>query len=363
MDTWFDISVARGWLARAKRPLLFSHRRPDGDALGSLAGMAQICSALGASPTIALFEPFPSRYRLLAGGLDWRLFPGTAAETVAAWDRQDSIATPALDLAALGAADAVIVVDTCSLAQLEPAAAFLRNAPPTFVIDHHATRDPLAERPGDLGGFDAGASACCLMVAELAEALDIARTPALGTALFLGMATDTGWFRFSNTDGRTLRQAARMIDAGARPSEINAALFQQDAPAKVRLVGRLLSNLELLAGDELVVLRLRQADLAATGADRTMTEDLVNEVNRLRCSEATLLFSEESAGVIRVNFRSKRRLDVAAIAQRFGGGGHVRAAGARLTGDWDRETARVIGAVTEALKMSEQAGPGERPAL
>jgi phosphoesterase RecJ-like protein len=174
----------------------------------------------------------------------------------------------------------------------------------------------------------------------------------LATALLVGLATDTGWFRFSNADARTLHTAGELVSAGARPSEIYDDIYQRDSAAKLRLVARLLQSLELGAGGRLAVLRLRQADFAAAGADMSETEDLVNEVNRLGCAEATVMFTEEPEGVIRVNLRSKRVVDVAKLAQQFGGGGHVRAAGARVKGDWDETVAAVMAAAERAISSS-----------
>ena len=96
-------------------------------------------------------------------------------------------------------------------------------------------------------------------------------------------------------------------------------------------------------------MRLRRDDFTAAGADRRLTEDLVNEAGRMAGIEAILLFTEEPDGKVRVNFRSKERLDVAALAQRFGGGGHARAAGARPPGAWDEVVARVIAETERGL--------------
>jgi phosphoesterase RecJ-like protein len=169
------------------------------------------------------------------------------------------------------------------------------------------------------------------------------------TALFVGIATDTGWFRFSNADARTLRVAADLIEAGVDASGLYNTIYQQDSLPKVHLVARALAGLKLEADGQLAVMCLRQADFKATGADSTMTENLVNEATRLGSTEATLLFTEEPDGVIRVNFRSKRRLDVSELARRFGGGGHVRAAGARLRGEWDSVVPPVIAETIAAL--------------
>lgn len=318
MESNHAYQAAAAWLARAKRPLLLSHRRPDGDALGSLAAMSLTLRAGGAEPCVALFDPLPARYSLIEPLAEWH-----------AWEAaRDSLAPRC---------DRLIVLDTCSAAQLEPAVEFLKKAPPTLVIDHHQTRDAgIGDRPGDLRVIDAAASSCARLVLRVCQAMPVRLGERLATALFTGMATDTGWFRFSNADADTLEAAARLVAAGARPAEIYDAIYQQEPAAKLRLIGRMLGSLEMHAGGKLAVLRLRRADFAASGADRGMTEDLINEVGRIGGTEATLLFTEDEAGVTRVNLRSKRVLDVAALAARHGGGGHVRAAGCRLTGDFEQ---------------------------
>lgn len=318
------------WLAECQRPLLVSHQRPDGDALGALAAMSLILHRHGAEPAVVLFAPLPDRYGFLRTDGQWHL-----------WER---------DREALGArSDGVVILDTCALSQLEPIADFLAQAPRTLVIDHHATRDAIATRAGDLRLFDETASATSLIVAEWIESIGEALNALLATALFTGIATDCGWFRFANTDARTLRMAAQLVEAGADASGIYDALHQQDPPARLRLIARLLSSLELKAGGKLAVLYLRSADFAAAGADTSMTEDLINEATRLGSTEATLLFVEQPDHAVRVNFRSKRWLDVSKIAQRFGGGGHARAAGAHIHGTWNDVVPLVIRSVTEAL--------------
>jgi phosphoesterase RecJ-like protein len=267
---------------------------------------------------------------MLRAGVDWRT-----------WDS---------DRAALAAdCDAVIVVDTSAWSQLEPIRAYLDAAPRTLVIDHHATGDALGTRPGDLRLHDESASATCLILAEWAQAVGIRASPALARALFVGIATDCGWFRFSNTDARTLRAAAGLMDHGVAASELHAQIYQQDAPEKLRLIGRMLGSLELHAGGKLAVMSLRRADFEATGATAAMTEDLVNEAGRLGCTEATLLLIEQPDGIIRANLRSKTALDVAALAARFGGGGHSRAAGTRLKGAWDDVVPPLVSATIEAV--------------
>jgi phosphoesterase RecJ-like protein len=326
-----DYHNVTAWLGACRRPLLLSHRRPDGDALGALGGMSVALRALGLDPRVALYEPFPARYALIEDTAIWCLWQEHGGKLEAE-------------------CDAVLVLDTCAAAQLEAVLAFLNRAPRTLVFDHHATRDPIGTRPGDLRLFDESASAVCLMVAEWVATAGVTLEPRLATALFTGIATDCGWFRFPNTDARTLRVAAELLGAGAEAHRIYAAIYQQDSPEKLWLIARMLDSLELHASGKLATMYIRQADFAASGADSPVTEDVVNEASRLGCTEATILFTEEKDD-IRVNFRSKNTLDVAALARRFGGGGHTRAAGARLHGRWDEVVPAVVAAAAAALNQ------------
>ncbi len=289
---------------------------------------------LGLDPRPTLFEAFPPRYALLRDGVSWHR-----------WDQsRDTLAAQC---------DALAIFDTCSLSQLEPIANYLPLAPRTLVIDHHPSHDAIANRPGDLRLCDETAGAVCLILAEWIKAVGIPLSPSLATALLVGIATDCGWFRFPNTDARVMKMAAELVAAGAVPNTIWASLHEQDQPAKLRLIGRMLDSLRLYADDRLAVMTLRAADFAAVGADHTMTEDLINEAGRLGCTEATVLFTEEPDGSVRINFRSKRSLDVAALAGRFNGGGHTRAAGARPPGAWDEVVPRVIAATIASVSRGD----------
>lgn len=345
-----DYHNLRAWLEACQRPLVVSHRRPDGDALGALAAMTLVLQDLGRDPRPVLTEPLPRRYALLADAVAWR-----------SWEAEH---------AALSAAcDAWVILDTCTYSQLGPLAKHLAQAPRTLVLDHHPTRDDLATRPGDLRLFDETAGAVCLLVYEWMRAVGLPLRPPIATALFVGLATDSGWFRFANADARMLRAAAELAEAGAAPHAIYRAIHEQDPPARLRLIGRMLNTLELHADGRLAVMQLRRNDFAAAGADHSMTEDLVNEAGRLAGLEAIVLFTEDPGGGVRVNFRSGRTgdpaclLDVAALAAQFGGGGHARASGARPPGPWDEVVARVVAATQAALAAvpsPRAAGPSQR---
>ena len=320
---------AGDWLARAARPLLVSHRGPDGDALGSLCALARALRKRQAEPAVALFDPFPPRYTFLRESITW-------------YDWEQSRDVLARDC------DALVILDTCALVQLEPFFKDFGGVPPTLVIDHHATRDPIGTRNEDLQLFDETAGATALLIAEWTQTVGVELDADIATALFTGIATDCGWFRFPNTDDRMLSMAAELVAAGAPLATVYDAIYQQERPARLQLIGRMLQSLETHANGELAVMYLRKADLEACGADRSMRDNLVNEAGRLAGTDVTILFTEDDDG-LRVNFRSKRRLDVAQLAARYGGGGHARAAGARPNGAWDSVVPRIVAETIGAL--------------
>lgn len=333
-----DYAAVTRWVQARKRLMVVTHRRPDGDALGSQRGFANLARRLGANCDLVLYEPLPQRFASWAGTARWGL-----------WTESES--------SLRRACDGLVILDTCSTAQLEPLADLLRDPPPTLVLDHHATRDPLAQRPSDLRFIDPTAAATCLLIAEWAAAAAINLDSDAATALWTGLATDCGWFRFSNTDARALQVAADLVRAGAAPHQLYGAIYEREPAAKLRLLGRLLANLELRADGRLAVMRLRISDFAAAGADRFMTDEIVNEPMRIGGVVASILCVEETDGSLRANLRSKHTLDVAALAQRFGGGGHERAAGARMAAPFEAAVEELVSAAAEALAHAPPSAP------
>ncbi len=313
-DGSFDDATA--YIAGWRRPLLISHAKPDGDALGALVAMRSLFPSAETEPTALLFDVIPRRYALF-----------------------DSLATLEIlgrnfDRSRLDEHDGVIVLDTCTYNQLDPVADWLRQSKlPRLAIDHHVTRDNLA----DSYLVDESAAAACLILYEWAVATNRELSWAARDALFVGIAMDTGWFKHSNTDERVLRAAADLTARGVRPHELHQPLFQRETAARVRLLGAALGTLELTANDRLAVMTVSLSDLAAARAATADTEDIVNEPLRIDSVQVSVLLTETPEKEVRVSFRSKPPIagsvdvDVAAIAAGLGGGGHRRAAGARLS--------------------------------
>jgi phosphoesterase RecJ-like protein len=327
--------VAARQIERCRRPLLLSHTKPDGDAVGALQAMNRMLAGRGARPVTVVFDPLPERYTFLTEPAPPLRFDA------ALWERQSD------------GMDGVLVLDTCSYSQLEPIAAWLRATRlPKIVVDHHATRDDL----GALELIDETAAATCLLLDEWRRAAGWPLTPAIAEALFVGVAADTGWFRHANTDARALQSAVDLTAAGADPHSIFERLFHRESQARFRLRAAATGRVELSAGARLAVLTLPASLFADCGATLADTEDLVNEPLRIASVVVSAVLVEQGDGVIRVGLRSKEPvaadapdIDVSAIAASLGGGGHRRAAGARMTGTLDGAAAALTGRLETLL--------------
>jgi phosphoesterase RecJ-like protein len=237
------------------------------------------------------------------------------------------------------------VLDTGTWNQLGAFADFLRPLPAArAVIDHHLTQDDL----GALRLVDTTAEATGRLVYEAGRALGVPLAPRAAHCLFVALATDTGWFRHKNTTAATFTLAGELVAAGARPTEAYEYLYEQSSPARLKLAGLVLGRLETAAGGRVAWSEIHRGDYAATGATPPDSEEMVNYPRSLAGVEVALLFMEQPAGGTKVSFRS-RSLDVARLAERFGGGGHRLASGATLDAPLDDARSRVLAALTAAL--------------
>jgi phosphoesterase RecJ-like protein len=214
-----------------------------------------------------------------------------------------------------------------------------------IIVDHHISEDDMG---ADLFK-DTSASACGLLVAEAVEHLGCELTRDVAEPLFIAIATDTGWFRFGSADGRTLREAARLIDTGIRVDQLYRTVFEESSLARLKLIGRTLQSLEVTHEGRVAFGSIRLKDLEETGAIASDSEDVVNYTLSITGVEVGLLFVELSSGAIKVSFRSRDRFDCTQIAARFGGGGHRQAAGATIDAPMADVQSRVLQAVHAAL--------------
>jgi phosphoesterase RecJ-like protein len=316
------------FVRRHQRFLLMTHIRPDGDALGSELALAASLHQQGKTARVAIASNLPPRYRFLDPD-------GTKIERFA----------PPGD--GFRNTDAVIVVDTGTWNQIGEFGPFLKTLNASkLVIDHHRTQD-------DLGGLhlvDTNAEAAGRLIYEANRALGGSLTPEIADALFLAVATDTGWFRHSNTTPATFALAEELTRAGANPNALYDQLYEQNALGRLRLTGRVLDRLKTTANGKVAYSEVYLTDYAETGSTPPDTEDLINFPRSVEGVEVALLFIEQRGGGVKVSLRSRAAVDVDKIAERFGGGGHRLAAGATLPGNMADARAEVLEAVQAALR-------------
>ena len=342
------------WLADRARVLILTHAKPDGDALGSTIGLARALEHKRKSEGV----PGHAAVCWYAG-----VMPSWADELAGATrfkhvDR-DGMPDPA-------GFDALVITDTGSWGQLEPFGEVVRAMHDrAAVIDHHRQGDG---ETAPRRWIDMDSAAVCRPVAELAvRLLGVSGPSALpaevAEPLLLGMATDSGWFRHSNVSPRTLRTAADLIEAGARYPKLYTMHEQQDRVSRAKLLGRALSGLTMHFDNTVAILGLTEADFREVGAGPGETGGFTDPLLAIRGVEVAVVMTEvdpkgEDPGRVKLSFRSKAGdppVDVNKVAQVFGGGGHIQAAGARPDGTLDTVRAAVLEAIGPALELARNA--------
>ncbi len=307
---------------RHTRFLLLTHVRPDADALGSQIGMADLLRQLGKIARVVIGSSFPERYRFLD--------PERRVERFASGS--DSFAT----------AEAIIVLDTGTWNQLGDCGAALRERNvPKLVIDHHGTQNDL----GAARIVDVSAEATGRLVCTAFGLFEKTPSPPAAEALFAALAMDTGWFRHSSTRGPTFDLAAQLTNWGANPTRIYDELYERNSVARMRLQGRVLDRITLAHGGRVAYSEVFLTDFPETGAHPLDTEDFVQLLRSLEGVEVGVLLIEQLKGDVKVSFRSRGNVDVAKVAEHFGGGGHRPAAGATLPGPMAEARAKVLEAL------------------
>ncbi len=243
--------------------------------------------------------------------------------------------------------DALLVVDTGTWSQLpglkEKMGAW---AGPKLVLDHHLTQEDWATTKLVI----TSAAAAGEIAAELLDQWNVTITKEMASAMFLAIASDTGWFQFSNTRPFTMRLAATLMEAGVDTDRMYQLLYQNERAERVALQTRAQESLELMSENRLAVMRVRKGDFTQTRANVGDTENLINIPLQIRTVEVSILAVEPlDGGPIRVSLRSKGKVDVARFAEQFGGGGHARASGLKLVGSLEEVHDKVVGAMTAKL--------------
>ncbi len=321
-----DERVAPAWdlIAKAAHILLLAHEKPDPDALGSALGLAFALAPLGKRCVVACADPVPANYTFLPG-----------RETVVTELPDENF-------------DLVIALDAGELprygALYTRHKAFFDGAT-VLNLDHHVSS------PG-IGAYaiidvPSAATAELLTILLLNRGVAIDREAAI--CLLAGIITDTRAFEFDATTDRTLMAGAYLVAQGATPQDIIKPVYRMKPLAKARLWGRALRTLDSAASERVVWAIIRQEDFAAAGATADMDDGLPSYLVDIEGVALAALFREQPDGRTRVSVRSVAPYDAAALCGRFGGGGHVRAAGCSLAMGVDAAVETFVPALVEAV--------------
>src|SRR5213595_891389 len=313
-------------LAPGRRVALTTHVNADGDGVGSEVALWHLLTARGLRAAIANPTPIPERFHVL--------LPAGA-------DHSDR-ATREIE-----SADVVVVLDISDVSRLGDLARAITHSHTVACIDHHISGGSL---PGGPRLVAPDAAATAELVFDFASALDWPLSPDAARALYVGILTDTGAFRFANTTPRALRVAGALLERGVDPESIYASVYASAPEGRVRLMTEVLETLVVEPEAGLAWVTVPPDALHRHGATADDLDGIVEYPRSIAGVRLSLLFRQIANGRIKVSFRSMGDVDVADLAHRFGGGGHKRAAGASLEGSIADVQRQVLGAAREYLR-------------
>ena len=341
-----NVGVAHDWrpeenlplvvetLRTARRVLCTMHRHPDGDALGSALALAAALRELGREVVVYNPDDLPYNFRFLPG----------AASVVKSISPAEKF-------------DATVATDSGKASRLGPDLPGPDRRGVFINLDHHVTTEPF----GDLNYVDPAAAAVGVLVFKIIQGLGAPVSRDAATCIYASILADTGSFRYSSTDPESLRIAAALIEAGVEPWEMTVQVYEQQPLARLKLLGDVLTTLAVAEGGKLATLTITNAMKARTGTDQDLTDGFINHARSIMGVEVAASFTEPDgqsfdAGVAPgwyVSFRSRGRVDVSKVAQKFGGGGHKNAAGCTIAGTEAEVRARIAAEIEHELAALE----------
>ncbi len=290
-------------LRQSKQILVATHFNPDGDAIGSLIAMALALDALGKDVTLFNESPIPAVYRFLPA-VD-RIV--RQVETV---DRYDT----------------AVVLDCGDVSRIGALAPALDRIPTLLNIDHHPTNTGF----GDARYVDDTACSTAEILYRIFKRLPVAISQDIATAIYTGILTDTGSFRFANTNRTAFAICVEMMEKGVDPYTVAKHVYGTYSLGRIKLLNLALDSIELLNEGRLSVMTLTRDMMTETGTQPEDVDGMINYAKRIQDVQVAVLIQEingSGSPGFHVSLRSDGSVDVAALAAHFGGGGHHRAAG------------------------------------
>lgn len=309
------IRQAASVLASAPSLAITCHVGPDGDALGSALGLALAARKAGKEAVVSFGEPFvlSEKYAFLPS--DPLVPPSGFPE-----------APPVL-----------VAFDTASADRLGELARSAKGAETVVVVDHHASNRGF----GDVDVIDPKAAASAVLAYRIIGELGWPLDADVATCLMVGLVTDTGRFQYSNADPEAFRVAAALVEAGARPEQIGQAMYESVPYGYLKVEASVLDRSVLEEDHEFIWSVVYLEDLQAAGIGYDETEPLIDALRVAREAQVAALAKEQADGETKVSLRSRGLVDVGAIAEQMGGGGHHNASGFTYRGSPGEAIARV----------------------
>ncbi|HEX8098289.1 MAG TPA: bifunctional oligoribonuclease/PAP phosphatase NrnA, partial [Pyrinomonadaceae bacterium] len=303
-----------------RRFAITSHVRPDGDSLGSSLGLYWLLRSLDKDVEVVMRDAVPHAYRKLPGAQSVRVTPAVDREY-----------------------DAVFVIECSDITR--PGLVDLEKQ---FVvnIDHHSTTALF----GTINWIDSTASAVGEMIYNLCKATGVRVTREMAECVYTALITDTGSFHYSNTTERTFKVASELVRAGVKPAKVSEAVFASYPWSKVELMASVLATARRDPSGRVAWMRQTLEMTERTHASEEDGDGFVNLPLTVCEVEAVALLKECEPGVYRTSLRSKGDVNVAKVAEKFGGGGHRNAAGCTLRGAWDEAERSVVELMVEAVE-------------
>lgn len=308
-------------IGSAERIAILGHIRPDGDCIGSILGLYNYISDNYKDKTVdAYAEAFSPNFKILNGSRKIKHEP------------------------AEGCYDLAISVDASDTDRHGKFGTIFANAISTYMIDHHVSNQGF----GDICCIDPDSSSACEVICELVDMDKLSKEAA--ECLYLGMVHDTGVFKYSNVSERTMELAGRLISIGARPDVIIDETFYKKTYKQNLLMAKTVLESTLYLDGRAISGFISKATFKQFKANTTDTEGIVEQLRLTEGVEVAVFIYQLTKKCFKFSLRSKNYVDVSVIATKFGGGGHLHAAGFEAEGDPDDILGKVLTMVEEQLK-------------
>ena len=300
-----------------------THIKPDGDGVGSSLGLCWLLRSLGKNAEVIVHGEVPPAYRDLPGAENIR----DVREVNGHYDAVFVIECSDLDRPGISGLDKILTVN----------------------IDHHAT----SAHFGTINWIDSTASAVGEMIYNLCKAIGGRLTKEFAECVYMALVTDTGSFHFPNTSDRTLKVASELIKAGAEPTKIGNSVYYNYPWSRIELMRQTLATVRRDATGRIAMMRQTMDMERNSGTVDGDNSGFVNIPLSAREVLAALYMREVGPNTYRASLRSKGNVNVAKVAEKFGGGGHKNAAGLGVEGDWDEREREIVESLGEAIRMAE----------